>query len=133
MKNNDYPYRRIGYLRQKTSIFLGINTTGIIYASNGVIKHIKKNHSKQFSIKGDNDIVELMKKIAEEPTYVGIHYRDEQSISLEFIKKMDKYFLLGIEVDINSNYIYVCTMYPITEGKLNSRMLSGKVYSNENI
>ena len=133
MNNNNYPYKRIGYLRRKVSTFLGITNTGVIYVSPGVIKHIKKNHSKQFFLKGDNEIIELMKKIASNPTYIGIHYRDEETVSLEFIKKIDRYILLGIEVDVNSNYIYVRTMYPITESKLNSRMLNGRVYSNENI
>lgn len=133
MNNNDYPFKRIGYLRQKTSYFLGIENTGIIYASPGVIKHIKKNHSRQFLFKSDNDIIDLMRKVADDPSYIGIRYKDSDVISLEFIKKIDRYILLGIEIDINSNYIYVCTMYPITEEKLNSRMISGKIYNSENI
>lgn len=133
MNNNDYPYKRVGYLRQKTSSFLGIQNTGVIYASPGVIKHIRKNHYKQLLLKGDNSIIELMRKIAENPDYVGIHYRDDEFISLEFIKKFDRYILLGIEIDINSDYIYVCTMYPITQGKISSRMINGKIYQSENI
>lgn len=134
MIKRNYPSIRIGYLKREVSLELGINKTGVIYVSLGAIKHIRRNHYKQFYFKGNNEIVELMKKIVEKPTYRGVHYRDNEYISLEFIKKIDKtILLLGIEIDIASNYIYVRTMYPISEKKFNNRLLSNKIYIKKNI
>ena len=47
--------------------------------------------------------------------------------NIEFIKKAYTNLLLGVEVDEEKQYIYVTTMYPITDRKIENRIYSGKL------
>ena len=47
MESRFCTYKRVGYLRQKVANELGIEFTGVIYASPGVLKHIIKRHGRQ--------------------------------------------------------------------------------------
>ena len=51
--------------------------------------------------------------------------------SLELVKKIDNILLLGLDVDLEDKYIYVATIYPITESKLNARIHSGRLIAVE--
>ena len=37
--------------------------------------------------------------------------------------------LLGIDIDTENGYIYVSTMYPITDMKINSKVYNGELIS----
>ena len=68
-----------------------------------------------------------MKKILDAPDYIGIYKNDEGQTAIEFIKKAYTNLLLGVEVDEEKQYIYVTTMYPITDRKIENRIYSGKL------
>lgn len=68
-----------------------------------------------------------MKKILDDPDYIGIYKSDEGQTAIEFIKKAYTNLLLGVEVDEEKQYIYVTTMYPITDRKIENRIYSGKL------
>ena len=63
----------------------------------------------------------------EDPDYIGIYKNDEGQTAIEFIKKAYTNLLLGVEVDEEKQYIYVTTMYPITDRKIENRIYSGKL------
>ena len=127
MESRFCTYKRVGYLRQKIANELGIEFTGVIYASPGVLKHIMKRHGKQLDRKTKAGILEWMKKILDDPDYIGIYKNDEGQTAIEFIKKAYTNLLLGVEVDEEKQYIYVTTMYPITDRKIENRIYSGKL------
>lgn len=127
MESKFYTYKRVGYFRNQMANVLGVPYSGIIYASQGVIKHIKNRHGKHLSKRIIANILEVMKDVINNPDYVGIYTLSNKEISIEFIKKLDVNILVGIEVDAEKGYIYVSTMYPITESKINSKLYSGKL------
>lgn len=127
MEDRFYTYRRIGYLKNNMAEELGIKITGTIYASPGVIKHIKRKHGKHLNKKIIENLVEYMKEIVDNPEYIGIFKDTEDIISVQIIKKYDKYILIGIEINRFSDYIYVSTMYPVTDRKINNKIYSGKL------
>ena len=93
----------------------------------GVLKHIIKRHGRQFDKRTRTGILEWMKKILDDPDYIGIYKNDEGQTAIEFIKKAYTNLLLGVEVDEEKQYIYVTTMYPITDRKIENRIYSGKL------
>ena len=126
-------YKRVGYLRQKVANELGIEFTGVIYASPGVLRHIIKRHGRQLDRRTRDGILEWMKKILEEPDYIGIYKNKGGQTAVEFIKTMYTNLLLGVEVDEENEYIYVTTMYPITDKKIANRIYSGKLIEMKSI
>jgi hypothetical protein len=127
MESRFCTYKRVGYLRERVAYELGIEFTGVIYASPGVLKHIIKRHGRQFDKRTRTGILEWMKKILDDPDYIGIYKNDEGQTAIEFIKKAYTNLLLGVEVDEEKQYIYVTTMYPITDRKIENRIYSGKL------
>ena len=127
MESRFCTYKRVGYLRERVADELGIEFTGVIYASPGVLKHIIKRHGRQFDKRTRTGILEWMKKILDDPDYIGIYKNDEGQTAIEFIKKAYTNLLLGVEVDEEKQYIYVTTMYPITDRKIENRIYSGKL------
>ena len=120
MESRFCTYKRVGYLRQKIANELGIEFTGVIYASPGVLKHIMKRHGKQLDRKTKASILDY-------PDYIGIYKNGEGQTAVEFIKRVYTNLLLGVEVDEEKEYIYVTTMYPITDKKIENRVYSGKL------
>ena len=49
MEDRFCTYKRVGYFKERMAKNLGVKFTGTIYASPGVIKHIKKRHGKHLS------------------------------------------------------------------------------------
>lgn len=127
MESRFCTYKRVGYLRERVAYELGIEFTGVIYASPGVLKHIIKRHGRQFDKRTRTGILEWMKKILDDPDYIGIYKNDEGQTAIEFIKKAYTNLLLGVEVYEEKQYIYVTTMYPITDRKIENRIYSGKL------
>ena len=127
MESRFCTYKRVGYLRERVAYELGIEFTGVIYASPGVLKHIIKRHGRQFDKRTRTGILEWMKKSLDDPDYIGIYKNDEGQTAIEFIKKAYTNLLLGVEVDEEKQYIYVTTMYPITDRKIENRIYSGKL------
>lgn len=127
MENRFCTYKRVGYFKERMAENLGVKFTGTIYASPGVVKHIKKRHGKHLGKKIIGNIIDYMREILEKPDYIGVYKLTESEIHVEFIKKDKVNILIGIDIDSKRDYIYVSTMYPITDGKIYSRLYSGKI------
>ncbi|MEG0641895.1 MAG: hypothetical protein RSD13_00580 [Clostridium sp.] len=127
MEDKICTYKRVGYFKSKMANALGVAYSGTIYASPGVIKHIKNKHGKHLSKKITMNIIEVIRKIISEPDYIGIYKINENEISIELIKKIDSNILVGIELDLEKDYIYVSTMYPITDSKIKGKLYSGRL------
>ena len=125
MGDRFYTYKRVGYFNEKMAEDLGVKFTGTIYASQGVIRHIKKKHGKHLGRKITNNIIDYMKEIIDKPDYIGVYKFTTSGIHIEFIRKAEPNILIGI--DDTMDYIYVSTMYPITDGKIDRRLFSGKL------
>ena len=120
-------YKRVGYLKREIASVIGIDFTGIIYASPGVLKHISKRHGHQFNTKSSDTIIMWMRSIIERPDYIGVYTNKKGQTAVQIIKKLYTNILLGIEIDREKKYIYVATMYPISEKKISSKLESGKL------
>ena len=70
--------------------------------------------NKKYLYKGENNVKSIKLKIRYRWRYF-------------FIKKAYTNLLLGVEVDEEKQYIYVTTMYPITDRKIENRIYSGKL------
>lgn len=127
MEDRFCTYRRVGYFKEKMAENLGVEFTGTIYASPGVIKHIRKRHGKHLSKRVATNLIGCMKEILENPDYIGVYKLTENGIHIELIKKIDSNILIGIDINNNKDYIYVSTMYPISDGKINNKLYSGKL------
>ena len=134
MKREYKDYKKVGKIKISISELLELDLPRIVYASPGVINHIKKRHGRQLTKKMKDNIIDIIEKIIKNPEYVGLDYGRVSVGSLQLIKKVDNIILLlGLEIDIEEQYIYVATMYPITLSKLNARIYKGKVLKAENI
>lgn len=127
MGNRFCTNKRVGYFKEQMANYLGVKYSGTIYASPGVIKHIQRRHGKHLSKRIIGNILEVMKNIIENPDYVGIYKATDNEVLIEFIKKIDTNILIGIEIDSEKEYIYVSTMYPITDAKVDTRIYNGKI------
>jgi len=132
MKREYKAYKKVGKIKISISELLELDLPRIVYASPGVINHIKKRHGRQLTKKMKDNIIDIIEKVVKEPEYVGLNYRRENGGSLELIKKVDNIvLLLGLEIDSEEQYIYVATMYPITLSKMNARIYRGRLIKIE--
>lgn len=128
MRREYKAYKKVGKIISSISELLELDFSRTVYASPGVINHIKKRHGKQLTKKIKDNIIETMEKIIKDPDYFGLDYKRGNGGSLEIIKKIDNIiFLLGLELDLEGKYIYVATMYPISESKMNARIHGGRL------
>ena len=134
MKREYKAYKKVGKIKISISDLLEIDLPRIVYASPGVINHIKKRHGRQFTKKMKDNIIDIIEKVIKEPEYVGLNSRRGNGGSLELIKKVDNIILLlALEIDSEEQYIYVATMYPITLSKMNARIYRGRLMKIEDI
>jgi len=132
MKREYKAYKKVGKIKISISDLLEINLPRIVYASPGVINHIKKRHGRQLTKKIKDNIIDSIEKVIKEPEYVGLNYRRGNGGSIELIKKIDNIILLlALEIDSEEQYIYVATMYPITLSKMNARIYKGRLIKIE--
>ena len=132
MKREYKAYKKVGKIKISISELLEPDLPRIVYASPGVINHIKKRHGRQFTKKMKDNIIDIIEKIIKDPEYVGLDYKRGNGGSLELIKKIDNIILLlGLEFDLEDKYIYISTMYPITLSKMNARIFKGRLMKVE--
>ncbi|CUU46449.1 hypothetical protein [Clostridium beijerinckii] len=132
MKREYKAYKKVGKIKISISELLELDLPRIVYASPGVVNHIKKRHGRQFTKKIKDNIIDTIEKVIKDPQYVGVNYKRSVGDSLELVKKIDNIILLlGLEVDLEDQYIYVATMYPITLSKMNSRIYRGRLIKVE--
>jgi hypothetical protein len=118
-------YISIGTITEKIAKTKNFKYPGKVYAAPGIIKHIQK-HKDKFSQTISNDLLTTMENILDKPDYVGCA-PDKEGTSLELIKKIGDNMLLALQFDTTDNYIYVASLYPITEAKLNNRLNSKRI------
>lgn len=122
-------YHIIGIITEVLTKDTMFDNSGILYASPGIMKHIKK-HMSDFSDNEKDDIIKTMKDICANPDYVGEH-PSKKGKSLELVKRFDNSLLLAIEIDSDNEYNYVSSLYKITDGKINNRVNSGRFINYE--
>jgi len=128
MRKEYKAYKKVGKLKNSIGELLELDFPEVVYASPGVIKHIKKRHGKQLTKKIKDNILETVETIIKEPDYFGISNKENMLKSIELIKKIDNIILLlGLEIDNVDDYVYVATLYPITICKMNSKIFKGEL------
>lgn len=92
---------------------------GAIYQSSGLATHIKKKHP---GLVGD---IQQIPNIIASPDYIGHNPKEPDSV--EFVKKLGSNLLVCVKLDKGNSYLYVASMYDITESKLNKGIQSGRI------
>lgn len=92
-----------------------------IYQSDGLITHIHNRHP------GEEKLLEYIPEIIRCPDYVGKNPKEPDSV--ELVKQVDKNVMVCIKLDIKNGYLYVASVYPISEAKLNRHLFSGRLKS----
>lgn len=134
MRSDYKAYKKVGKIKESISENLGLNISRVVYASPGVINHIKKRHGKQFTKRVKDNIIDIVERIIKEPDYVGIEYDGKKAQAIELVKKIDNIIIfLCLEIDLQDEYIYVATMYPLTPSKLKTRLYTRRLVKIEDI
>ncbi|MEG1411747.1 MAG: PBECR2 nuclease fold domain-containing protein [Terrisporobacter sp.] len=118
-------YEVVGFIDKDLANLTNCTYTDEIYAAPGVLKHIKKRHSNELSEDVLLNIIDTIKSILQTPEYIGTHPK-KIGTSIEFVKRIDENILVATELDIKDNYIYVASMYPINQSKIENRLHSGR-------
>lgn len=121
-------YYKVGKISKEIASIANFNFTGDVFATPGVIKHIQKRHKfgkNSLNQKAMNNLPSIMKNVISSPDYIGKHPNKIGS-SIEFVKKIHSNILVAVEVDLDNDYIYVSSMYAISDGKIRNRLNSGR-------
>lgn len=89
-----------------------------IFQSTGLIRHIEKRHPN--CLQYVNNVSEIISS----PDYIGTNPQEQNSI--EFVKRYDQNILVAVKLDITKNYLYVASLYNISESKLERRINSNR-------
>lgn len=125
MINKYKAYKKVGAIDKAIAEKVGFDFYGNVYASPGVLKHIRKKHGKQLTRNIKDNLTIIIERIIENPDFVGTNKRNAESGALELVKKVDAYIMLILEVDLKEKYIYVSSMYPVTKSKMKNKIYSG--------
>ena len=71
MRKDYKAYKKVGKIKESLNEYLELNIPKIVYASPGVINHIKKRHGKQFTKKVKDNIIDIVERIIKDPDYEG--------------------------------------------------------------
>lgn len=96
-----------------------------IYQSNGLEKHILKRHPDCLKY------LDLIPYIIAAPDYIGIN-PNEKTTSFELVKCISENVQIGIKLDAKNNYLYVATLYTITNSKLKHGIQNGRLKKFDN-
>lgn len=113
---------RVGTYNIIFNEILGINISNLeIYRSKGLPSHmLKRNHVKCLKY------IDYIPDIITNPDYIGVNPNEKDTQSMELIKCYKDNVLIGIKLDKSNNYLYVSTMYNITDSKVQRRLHSGR-------
>lgn len=92
---------------------------GPIYQSSGLQKHVQKHQKEKASIMLD------IPTVIQAPDYIGCHPKEPNSI--ELVKKFQENVMVCVKLDSKNGYLYVASVYTISESKLQNRLYSGRV------
>ena len=92
-----------------------------IYRSTGLLIHmIKRKHNNC------TQYIDCIPDIICSPDFIGVN-PNENGPSVEFVKRYDTNVLVGVKLDTYNNYLYVSTMYEVSESKVKRRLHSGRL------
>ena len=92
---------------------------GPIYQSTGLQKHVKKHQKEKAAIMSD------IPDVIRQPDYIGRNPKEPDSI--ELVKKLGDNVMVCVKLDSKNGYLYVASVYTISESKLNNRLHSGRL------
>ena len=92
---------------------------GNIYQSDGLYKHIQKRHPDCL------DDIDSIPLIISCPDYIGHNPREPESV--ELVKRLEANLMVCVKLDIKENYLYVASLFEISEAKIESRLQSGRL------
>ena len=99
---------------------LGLNfPVGSIWLYKGLSKHVKKRHPNCLKY------IDYIGGIISSPDYIG--HNSSHDVSVEFIKKIDENILVAVKMDVDNGYLYVASLYSITENKLKKKLANGRL------
>ncbi|MCO7138144.1 PBECR2 nuclease fold domain-containing protein [[Clostridium] leptum] len=111
---------KVGEYPEYFNTLLGIDLPCIdIVQSEGLLKHIEKRHPSCVSY------IELIPSIIENPDYVGHNPKEPDSV--ELVKVIDKNMQVAIKLDAKNNYLYIASLYDISDVKIVKRLHSGRL------
>ena len=112
--------KEIGNYTQKFNDILNLNIpVGKVFLSDGLKIHIHKRHP------GLEHYISDLPQIIKHPDYVGTNPKEPNSI--ELVKILSDNVLVAIKLDTQNDYLYVASVYDITDSKLNNRINSGRL------
>lgn len=120
MNNNSI---KVGKYNTKFNDILGIEIDEMdIYRSKGLPAHmIKSRHEKCLKY------IDYIPDIIKNPDYIGVSPNENETKSIELIKRYKDNILIGIKLDSDNEYLYVSTMHNIQENKIERRLHSGRI------
>lgn len=111
---------RVGEYIAEFNIATGQNIPcGPIYQSYGLKAHIQKRHPSEVSN------LTYVPEIISSPDYIGKHPKESDSV--ELVKVLSSNIMVCIKLDKNENYLFVASVFEISEGKLKNRINSGRL------
>lgn len=114
----------LGTLDKEIINLLSLNTDeSKILLSSNTIKHIKKHEKDYSSYEEFKKCTESAIDIIESPDYVGIH---SDGHSIQYIKRISVNILVAVRIN-NLGKMWVKSIYPITDAKLEGYINSGRL------
>lgn len=92
---------------------------GVVYQFPGLRVHVQNHHPDNTSFLRD------IPDIIASPDYIG--HNPKESNSIELVKRYTENEMVCIKLDSKKGYLYVASVYEITEAKLHSRINSGRL------
>lgn len=110
----------VGEYQDKFNALTGQNLPcGRIMQSVGLESHVKKHHPDGVENIG------LVPTIISAPDYVGHNPKEPDSI--ELVKQLDANVMVCVKLDAKDDYLYVASVYEISDSKLANRINSGRL------
>lgn len=92
---------------------------GPILQAAGLEVHIKKHHPDMLNS------ISMIPQIIKTPDYIG--HNPKEPFSIELVKKVSQNLMVCVKLDCEKKYLYVASLYSITDGKLENRLKSGRL------
>lgn len=111
---------KVGEYTEKFNLATGQSLPcGPIYKSPGLDVHIRKHHP------GKEYLSSFIVQVICAPDYIGKNPREPDSV--ELVKKIKGNVMVCVKLDARYGHFYVASVFDITDGKLNSRVNSGRL------
>ena len=112
----------VGKYNKKYNTILNISLDEYsIVRSKGLLAHmINRKHFK--ALKYIDDIPDILSN----PDYIGIN-PNEKGTSIEYVKCLKDNILLGVKSDQKNDYLYISTMYDLSQKSIERYIHSGRL------